>query len=472
MATETNRVISTGAANDFQVDVVNAHNKLGDRGSVAWQPHVGLEQANLLSSTSFTTTQTVVPALMNLNQAGVEITVNTTVAPGGGQTLDVVIDHKDFVTGNYFAAETIGTVTGTGESVFQTAKPVPQGWQTRLVPSGAGTWTLSGSYSSLAGLLQKIADGDNVALGAKADAAATTDAGTFSLIALFKRLLQKLTTQLPAALVGGRLDVNIGASSATVPVSAASLPLPTGAATEATLATRLSESDFDTKIGSLTETAPATDTASSGLNGRLQRVAQRLTSLIALVPAALVGGRFDVNVGAYTAGAVTEVQGDGAHAATISGNPVRTGARGMSADFTAVTTGQTVDDLATLLGKRINLPFALPANTWSYPAAAGGLVNTTGVTAKAAAGAGIRNYVTKVGLVNSHQTISTEIVIRDGAAGTVLWRGWAQAAGGGQVEVLDPPLRGTANTLIEIAEITTTATAGVLVNLQGYIASE
>lgn len=58
-------------------------------------------------------------------------------------------------------------------------------------------------------------------------------------------------------------------------------------ATETTLATRLSESDFDTKVGSLTETAPATDTASSGLNGRLQRLAQRVTSLISLLPASL-----------------------------------------------------------------------------------------------------------------------------------------------------------------------------------------
>lgn len=40
-------------------------------------------------------------------------------------------------------------------------------------------------------------------------------------------------------------------------------------------------------IGGLTETAPATDTASSGLNGRLQRIAQRATSLIALFPTAL-----------------------------------------------------------------------------------------------------------------------------------------------------------------------------------------
>ena len=34
-------------------------------------------------------------------------------------------------------------------------------------------------------------------------------------------------------------------------------------------------------VGSLTETAPATDTASSALNGRLQRIAQRITSLLA-----------------------------------------------------------------------------------------------------------------------------------------------------------------------------------------------
>jgi len=46
------------------------------------------------------------------------------------------------------------------------------------------------------------------------------------------------------------------------------------------LGTLLTTTDFDTKTGSLTETAPATDTASSGLNGRLQRIAQRITSLI------------------------------------------------------------------------------------------------------------------------------------------------------------------------------------------------
>lgn len=46
-------------------------------------------------------------------------------------------------------------------------------------------------------------------------------------------------------------------------------------------------STLDTDLGSTSETAPASDTATSGINGRLQRVAQRLTSLINLFPTSL-----------------------------------------------------------------------------------------------------------------------------------------------------------------------------------------
>lgn len=97
---------------------------------------------------------------------------------------------------------------------------------------------------------------------------------------------------LPVRLTDGSAflsAVPVTDNGGSITVDAASLPLPTGAATETTLATLLSTSDFDTKAGALTETAPATDTASSGLNGRLQRLAQRLTSLIALLPSALTG---------------------------------------------------------------------------------------------------------------------------------------------------------------------------------------
>lgn len=100
--------------------------------------------------------------------------------------------------------------------------------------------------------------------------------------------LSSINGKLPAALgANGGLKIEAVASGTAVPISAASLPLPTSAATETTLGTRLSESDFDTKVGSLTEAAPASDTASSGLNGRLQRIAQRLTSLTAVFPTTL-----------------------------------------------------------------------------------------------------------------------------------------------------------------------------------------
>lgn len=57
------------------------------------------------------------------------------------------------------------------------------------------------------------------------------------------------------------------------------------------------DTNLDALVGGLTEAAPGTDTASSGLNGRLQRIAQRLTTLIGLVPAALTGsGNFKVAV--------------------------------------------------------------------------------------------------------------------------------------------------------------------------------
>jgi len=82
-----------------------------------------------------------------------------------------------------------------------------------------------------------------------------------------------------------------GASSITSPLGrqadAASVSAALSTEDIALLTALLTQSDFDTKIGSLTEAAPATDTASSGLNGRLQRIAQRLTTLLAVFPATI-----------------------------------------------------------------------------------------------------------------------------------------------------------------------------------------
>jgi len=88
-------------------------------------------------------------------------------------------------------------------------------------------------------------------LGAQADAAATSDTGAFSLIALVKRGLTNWTALLARipALVSGRVPVD--GSGVTQPVSASALPLPSGAATSALQTSgNTSLASLDTKIPS------------------------------------------------------------------------------------------------------------------------------------------------------------------------------------------------------------------------------
>lgn len=167
------------------------------------------------------------------------------------------------------------------------------------------------------------------------------------------------------------------------------------------------------------------------------------------------------------------VVGPALHDAAISGAPVRLAGRALTADYTAVATGDTADLKTTLVGALIVQPYAIPEVTWSYAAASGGISNTTtAVTVKAAAAAGIRNYVTALQLSSDALGTATEFAIRDGAAGTVLWRAKIGTAGITGVDQIrfDPPLRGTAATLLEVVTLTASGTGAVFANLQGYTA--
>jgi hypothetical protein len=66
---------------------------------------------------------------------------------------------------------------------------------------------------------------------------------------------------------------------------------------------------------------------------------------------------------------------------------------------------------------------------------------------------------------------ATEVAVRDGAGGTVLWRMKISTAGllGGRDVVFDPPLRGTANTLLEVVTLTASVTGAVYFNAQGFV---
>lgn len=158
-----------------------------------------------------------------------------------------------------------------------------------------------------------------------------------------------------------------------------------------------------------------------------------------------------------------------AHDAAISGstgvNVIGLNAR--SAEPTAVASADATQALATLLGKQVTVPYAIPASSWSYASPAA-VTDTADDAAKTAAGAGIRNYITGVQVFNGHDTVGTEVVIKDGS--TVIWRGWAEQTGGGASARFDPPLRGTANTAVNVANITTGSST--YFNLQGFVAAE
>jgi len=95
---------------------------------------------------------------------------------------------------------------------------------------------------------------------------------------------------------------------------AAKFPSALGSAAAASSFAVTASTEDIARAGIITETAPATDTASSGLNGRLQRIAQRITSLIALVPASLgakaAGSSFSVTQGGYEYETVAASQTD------------------------------------------------------------------------------------------------------------------------------------------------------------------
>jgi hypothetical protein len=121
----------------------------------------------------------------------------------------------------------------------------------------------------------------------------------------------------------------------------------------------------------------------------------------------------------------------------------------------------------------VTSPYATPEESWLYAAAAAGILNTTtAVTFKAAAGAGLRNYITSIDLFGEVLTTATEVAVRDGAAGTVIWRTKIATTGllQGRSITFPRPLRGTANTLLEVVTLSASGAGAVYFNAAGYVA--
>lgn len=152
----------------------------------------------------------------------------------------------------------------------------------------------------------------------------------------------------------------------------------------------------------------------------------------------------------------------------IVGGVVRT-----AASPTTLIAGDAARITMTSGAAVVSYPYAVPEISWSYPAAAGGILNSAvAVTIKAAAAAGIRNYITSVQVQAEALTNATELAIRDGAAGTVLWRMKIPTTGQPLVNIDFPtPLRGTAATLLEVITLTASGAGAVYFNAQGFTAA-
>lgn len=127
---------------------------------------------------------------------------------------------------------------------------------------------------------------------------------------------------------------------------------------------------------------------------------------------------------------------------------------------------------SVMSGALISKPYSIPEDDWSYAAAAGGIVNTTtAVEIKAAAGAGLRNYITGFDISAEALGTATEFVIRDGAGGSVIWRIKIGTSGLPLTHICLPsPIKSTAATLLEVAMLTASTTGAVYFNATGYVA--
>jgi hypothetical protein len=105
----------------------------------------------------------------------------------------------------------------------------------------------------------------------------------------------------------------------------------------------------------------------------------------------------------------------------VSGNPTLNGGRAQNAEPTAVTNGTAIADARDLVGKQITSPHA---NKENFISGVSALITTaTNTQIIAAQAAGIKIYITAIQCHNSGATGSL-LTITSGSGGTALWRAW------------------------------------------------
>lgn len=305
------------------------------------------------------------------------------------------------------------------------------------------------------------------------------DLGGDGLASPLVRGQQSAANSLPVTLPSDQGALTVDGSGVTQPVSAASLPLPTGAATAAkqpalgTAGTASADVISVQGVASMTAlkvdgsavTQPVSGTVTANLAAGTNNIGD--VDILSIAAGDNNIGNVDIvtmpNVTLAAGTNTNEVVGDAAHDAAVSGNPVLTGSEARTSDGTAVANGDAVRTIADTLGKQVVLQGAV------HDLHARGTANYTNTTASdliAAAGAGVRIAVTSVLVTNAHATVGTKVEIRDGTTAKII--GYAAPNGGGfTLNAGGAPLFiSTANTAVTGRNVTTGADVDITVS--GY----
>lgn len=367
----------------------------------------------------------------------------------------------------------------------------------------AGPYTTNTSGTTQNGILEALTDiANSVAGSGSAVAQGSTTSGQTG------PLVQCAVTTAAPTYVSGKTDpcsltlsgaMRVDGSAVTQPVSAASLPLPSGAATSAlqdeTYAplTPAAATAIKSNLAGCTYTAAkftATDGQQMGLQcGTRGSLIVQLSggdsnSIVPTTAWSVDDQGFGGQSGIVTSSMmyladVAGTNGDRARSVTNGTDSTGTGiqAVGLVAqcdDSSPTATSENqFGNIRMACGTRALLmrPFESRANSWVYAAASGGISNTTTAVTILAADATRRICITSLDLSWSTLGAGTEVVIRDGAGGSVLWRGYLDTvAGRFAPPPFETPVCGTANTLMEVATISA-VTGAVYFNARGFYAA-
>lgn len=145
---------SDGALNTDDSLTVTARAALFEDNAGTWARGRGNTEITVLATAS-RTSSTNSADLTNYNHKGVLITLDVTTDPGSGETLQLLVQHKDAESSKYEillddgANATPGTrsviiypgTAGSGNDIVSTAGyPLPRTWRVRVVHSASGSW--------------------------------------------------------------------------------------------------------------------------------------------------------------------------------------------------------------------------------------------------------------------------------------------------------------------------------------------